>query len=245
MSSGIRKFGLIGYPLDHSFSPEYFRNKFHRESIQHCQYLAYPIQHIEEVQALLADPDLAGLNVTIPYKQAIIPFLDELSLEASAMGAVNTLVKKSNRWVGHNTDFIGFKQSLPIEPDKHKKVLILGTGGSSKAVAYAFSEMGIDIVFVSRQKSGNNITYQEITASLLEETQYIVNTTPLGMYPDSASFPDIPYHHLRSSHICYDLVYNPAETSFMAKSRQQGALVQNGYAMLIAQAEAAWELWNY
>jgi len=244
MPTGIRKFGLIGYPLSHSFSPDYFKQKFSSEAISGCRYDAYPLSGADEVKMLLNDPEMCGLNVTIPYKQSIIPFLDGLSPEAREMGAVNTLVRENHAWIGYNTDVIGFRETLPIIPDPTKKALILGTGGASLAVEFVFKQLGIRVIKVSRIRKKDILNYQDLSKEIIESAQHIVNTTPLGMFPNVSDCPDVPYEWINPNHICYDLIYNPAETMFMTRAQNQGARVLNGYKMLIAQAEASWKLWN-
>lgn len=240
----MRKFGLIGYPLGHTFSPEYFKNKFLSESITGCRYDAYPLSCRDEFKSLLEDPEICGLNVTIPYKQSILPFLDGLSAEAREIGAVNTLVREKDSWVGYNTDVIGFRETLPVMPDPTKKAIILGTGGASRAVEFVFHQLGIQVIKVSRIRKKDILNYQDLSMEIMDSAQYIVNTTPLGMYPNVGDCPDIPYEWINQNHVCYDLIYNPLETIFMTQALRQGARVQNGYAMLIAQAEASWRLWN-
>jgi shikimate dehydrogenase len=240
----MRKFGLIGYPLGHSFSPEYFKNKFLTASIEGCRYDAYPLSSLVEVKSLLDDPEMCGLNVTIPYKQSILPFLDGLSPEAREMGAVNTLVREDRGWIGCNTDIIGFKETLPVMPDPTKKAIILGTGGASRAVEFVFRQLGIHVIKVSRIRKKDILNYQELSKEIIDSAQFIVNTTPLGMFPNVEDCPDIPYEWVNQNHVCYDLIYNPAETMFMTLAQNRGARVLNGCAMLVAQAEASWRLWN-
>lgn len=241
---GIRKYGLIGFPLHHSFSPEYFRKKFESESITDCRYDAYPLEDLIEVEQLLQNPEICGLNVTIPYKEKIIPYLNNLSPEAKEIGAVNTLVRSEIGWIGHNTDAGGFEKTLPVNPDSNKIALILGNGGASKAVKFVFKKLGIDLKMVIRTKDPNHLHYSDLNEELMSKAQYIVNTTPVGMYPNINDCPDIPYHLINDQHICYDLIYNPENTLFMQKSGNMGAMVINGLPMLIAQAEASWKLWN-
>ena len=252
----MKLFGLIGYPLSHSFSKKYFTEKFEREKISDCQYDLYPIETIDQFPQLIADhPTLRGLNVTIPYKQGVIPFLDELDETAKAVGAVNCIKIESrvksqeSRLIGFNTDVFGFRQSIkPFLETQHERALILGTGGASKAVAYVLKEIGIDYYFVTRnknQESGNKtFTYSEINENVIKSFKLIINTSPVGMYPNVYDAPELPYHLITSSHLLYDLVYNPIETEFLKRGKKQGASVVNGLSMLHQQAEEAWKIWN-
>lgn len=244
--------GLIGYPLSHSFSATYFTEKFVREDLnEQYRYDNFPLTNIAELPQLFAQTatNLRGLNVTIPYKEAVIPYLDELSPIAADIGAVNTiLVRKDGRKVGCNTDVIGFADSLNRVVNQHQleiqQALILGTGGASKAVRASLINMGVKPQFVSRRPSVDGLTYGMLDESIMKAHQLIVNTTPLGTWPAVAFFPDIPYHYLTKQHLLYDLVYNPEETQFMLRGQAQGAKIVNGLAMLIGQAEAAWEIWQ-
>lgn len=245
--------GLIGYPLGHSFSARYFNDKFAREGIS-GHYDLYPIRDIGELPLLLKQhPDLSGLNVTIPYKEQILPFLDEVSDEAKIIGAVNVvrIVRSGGgtpRLTGYNSDTTGFSDSLaPLLRPDIKSALILGTGGASKAVAYSLRGFGIDVTFVSRNplsQDANMIGYDDLTDRILRQNLLIVNTTPLGMYPDTDTAPDIPYNFITGNHICYDLIYNPELTLFMKRCAGHGATVKNGLEMLHRQAEKAWEIWS-
>ncbi|MFT7588342.1 MAG: shikimate dehydrogenase [Limisphaerales bacterium] len=243
----IKLYGLIGYPLSHSFSPAYFADKFLKEGILNSSYKLFPLESIEAFTDLIIDhPELKGLNVTIPYKQAVIPYLLELDEAAKAIGAVNTICFTGNGLIGHNTDWLGFRDSIqPLLKPHHKKALVLGTGGSSKAVHYALEQMGIQSASVSRTAAEHvDFTYQDIDPAVLEEYHIIVNTTPLGMTPDRLSRPDIPYHILSEKHLLFDLVYNPEKTVFLIKGEKAGALYKNGLEMLHFQAEQAWAIWN-
>lgn len=246
----MRKFGLIGYPLGHSFSKGYFTEKFKRENLTDVQYDNYPIEDPAEFEKLHKnDPELCGLNVTIPYKESIIPFLDVLSEEARIIGAVNTvcLCRKTGKLarVGHNTDVVGFRKSLE-EHLKHmpEQALVLGTGGSSKAVKYVLDDMGINVISVSSSGKENAISYKELTKDVVDNAKLIVNTTPLGMHPNVDGCPDIPFDAVTGEHVLFDLVYNPKETLFMKRGKEKGATVVNGYDMLVYQAEGSWEIWN-
>lgn len=242
----MRKFGLIGYPLTHSFSCKYFTEKFSKEQIADCSYQNYPLQHMDMLAALLKDnPDLEGLNVTIPYKQSVYPFLRELDATAGAVGAVNCIDLRGGRLRGFNTDVTGFELSLtPLLKDFHDHALILGTGGASRAVAYVLAKLGIHYHFVSRKASDGALSYDQLGESTMAENTIVINTTPLGTSPDIHSAPDIPYQYLSSRHLLYDLVYNPGETLFLQKGKARGAVIKNGYQMLVLQAEASWEIWN-
>jgi len=241
----IKHYGLIGYPLTHSFSPAYFSNKFRQEDID-AVYEKYELKDISEFSKLVrVRPEIQGLNVTIPYKQAIIPFINELSEEAKAISAVNCIAFKDGKLKGHNTDVVGFEKSLlPLLKPSHQKALVLGTGGSSLAVRYVLDRINIPYQLVSRTKSPTTITYDEVAEAILKESLIIVNTTPLGMFPNVENCPPLPYPALTSAHILYDLIYNPAETKFLALGKLQGAYIKNGWEMLQLQAEASWNIWN-
>ncbi len=242
----MRRFGLIGYPLGHSFSRGYFARKFELEGISDATYENFEIEHIEQFPQLLqAQPDLVGLNVTIPHKQSVTPFLDRLDVSAQVIGAVNTIKLTNGKLQGYNTDYIGFSKSLkPLLKPHQTKALILGTGGSSKAVVYALTLLGIGHHSVSREPAEGQLSYDELTKEIICEHTVIVNTTPLGMYPNVNACPDIPYRYLTKQHLLFDLVYNPAETLFLRKGKAQGAIIKNGQEMLELQAEAAWSIWN-
>ncbi len=242
-------YGLIGYPLEHSFSVPYFTRKFKEENID-AEYRNFPLEDISEFENIVkTEPDLAGLNVTVPYKQKIIPYLDALSSTARMIRAVNTIcfcrLEGRLALIGHNTDVMGFEQALKehIRPH-HTSALVLGTGGSSKAVTFVLEEMGIACQRVSRTSGEERITYEQLDEGLIKKTQLIINTTPLGMHPDLKSFPDIPYGAISSDHLLYDLVYNPEKTMFLTRGEERGATIVNGYKMLVYQAEGSWERWN-
>lgn len=242
----LRIYGLIGYPLGHSFSKKYFTGKFFDEGIENAVYENFPLNEIEAFEELICDQkSLCGLNVTIPFKEAILPFLDDLSYEAAAIGAVNCISIRDGVLKGHNTDHAGFSQSLQgILPDAQVKALVLGTGGSSKAVSFALEKLGISYLQISRSNDENKISYDQIDSSLIEEYQLIVNTTPLGMFPDTEAKPDLPYDALSERNILFDLIYNPEESLFLSEGIQRGARVKNGYEMLCLQAELSWQIWN-
>lgn len=242
-------FGLVGYPLGHSFSESFFNNKFNSEEID-AQYLNFEIPNINEFRNIInTNTNLRGLNVTIPYKEQVIPYLDDIDITASEIGAVNVVkfIRNGNNLIlkGFNSDVIGFCNSLkPLLKPQHTHALVLGTGGAAKAIAHGLKSLGIEPIYVSRTKKDGALTYNELTPEIIEKYQVIVNTTPAGMYPHVDTCPDIPYHLLTPQHLCYDVVYNPEVTLFMKKSQEQGAMVKNGLEMLILQALAAWEIWN-
>ena len=243
------KYGLIGYPLEHSFSISYFNQKFIDEGID-AQYENFEIQTIEALLEILSsNPNLKGLNVTIPYKQKVISYLDTLSPEARAIGAVNVIrvEHEGSRTIlkGYNSDVIGFTQSIePMLEKWHKKALILGTGGASKAVDYGLKALGLETVFVSRFQRPGTILYKDVTPEIVKEYNVIVNCTPCGMYPHTDECPELPYEAMDSHTILYDLIYNPDETLFMKKGALRGANTKNGLEMLLLQAFASWEFWN-
>jgi shikimate dehydrogenase len=245
----VRKFGLIGYPLTHSFSEGYFANKFAQENIADAQYVNFPIDSIQKFLALWEDPLLAGLNITIPYKKEVLVYLNEMSEVVQQMQACNCIKKQNGKLIGYNTDVIGFEKSLqPFLKPHHQNALILGTGGAAAAVEYVLSQLGIHYVFVSRnntpQTSQPTFSYEDLNASIMSKHTLIINTSPVGMFPNTQEAPSIPYELLTTQHHLYDLVYNPAETLFMAKGLAKGASVQNGLDMLHIQAEESWKIWN-
>lgn len=239
------KYGIIGYPLGHSFSPGYFSEKFAREGID-AVYERYELQNITTLPDIIgANPELRGLNVTIPHKKSVIGLLDEADEAAQHCGAVNCIRISSGKLTGYNTDVIGCKNSLrPLLQVQHKQALILGTGGSSNAVAYTLQNLGIPFVKVSRTKAAGVLTYEDVGTEMIAQCKLIINTTPLGMHPDTNSAPNIPYEAVTRHHLLYDLIYNPEETLFLAKGRKQDAVVKNGLEMLHLQAEASWQIWN-
>lgn len=244
----MRKFGLIGRPLVHSFSKKYFTTKFVNEGID-AGYELFELQDINELASLLETPGLCGLNVTIPYKEQVLPYLDELDDTAAEIGAVNVIrfirEKGTLRLKGYNSDVIGFDRSIsPLLKPHHKKALILGTGGASKAIEFALHKRGIETTFVSRSPAPGMLAYSQLDQQLLSDNLLIINASPVGTFPHSDECPDIPYQYLTPNHILFDVVYNPAETIFLKKGRKQGASGLNGEAMLIGQAEASWDIWN-
>ena len=248
-SSYSKLYGLIGYPLGHSFSQDYFNRKFDAENID-AHYINFEIPEIGDLKKVLAGtPNLNGLNVTIPYKEQVIALLDEMDTEAAEIGAVNVIkfIRRNGKIVlkGYNSDIIGFRDSItPLLKDYHTKALVLGTGGASKAICYALRSLGIEPQLVSRTHSAGVLTYGELTPEIIESHKIIVNTTPLGMYPHVDECPDIPYQLLTPQHLCYDLLYNPDVTLFMKRSADAGAEVKNGLEMLLLQAFAAWTIWQ-
>lgn len=245
----MRQFGLIGFPLGHSFSKKYFSEKFQNENID-ARYDLYELSNISEFPNLRNSIKLSGLNVTIPYKEQIIPLLDKLDDTATSIGAVNVIRFDYDNngkatLTGLNTDAIGFENSLkPFLKPHHKKALILGTGGASKAILYTLQQLGIECSYVSRSTREGQLTYSDLNEEILNDNLLIVNATPLGTFPKTDACPDIPYQFLTDKHLLFDVVYNPAETLFMKKGRDAGATALNGEEMLIGQAIAAWEIWN-
>lgn len=243
----MRKFGLIGFPLQHSFSQSYFTEKFTREKLNNCVYKTFPLEHIESFQTLLTDnPELNGLNVTIPHKTSIIPFLKELDTTAKVIGAVNTIkIYLTGHTKGFNTDAWGFiKSVVPLIKSSACKALILGSGGASKAVTFVLDKLGVKYTIVSRHKSSTHLTYEELTEKHIQDHLLIINCTPLGTFPSVDTYPNIPYEGIGSHHTLYDLVYNPEETEFLKRGKARGASIKNGYEMLINQAEESWKIWN-
>lgn len=243
----MKKLALLGRKLGHSFSPTYFAEKFKKEGIEEYTYETIEMTEISEFpEVLQADPDLVGFNVTIPYKTSIMPYLDELDETARHIEAVNTIVVREGRLKGYNTDVVGFRKSLQgfLPHDFQGKALVLGTGGSSKAVQYVLDKLKIPIKFISRKPVANGYTYEQLDGRMMKEVSLIINTTPVGMYPLVDQCPELPYQALGEGHYLYDLIYNPEETLFMVRGKEQGAKVTNGYEMLELQAEASWEIWS-
>lgn len=244
------KYGLIGYPLGHSFSKTFFNQKFAAENID-AEYVNFEIANIKELKNVLKEnPDLRGLNVTLPYKTQVIPLLDDIDNDARMIGAVNVIkftkgLFGKTKLKGYNSDIIGFKQSIdPLLNESHRKALVLGTGGAARAVFQGLKQLGIGSTLVSRHPQEFGITYEEITAKTMSQYTVIVNTTPVGMYPHVDECPNIPYDLLTPNHLLYDLLYNPDETLFMKKGKEMGAVVKNGLEMLLLQAFAAWDIWQ-
>ena len=246
----MEKYGLIGYPLRHSFSIGYFNEKFRSEGIN-AEYVNFEIPNINDFMEVIEEnPNLCGLNVTIPYKEQVIPFLNELDRDTAKIGAVNVIKiirqpKGKVKLVGYNSDIIGFTDSIkPLLTRQHKYALILGTGGASKAVWHGLESLDITPTLVSRTPKEGVLTYKDLTPEIIDKYKVIVNTTPVGMYPHVDECPDIPYTYLTEDHLIYDLLYNPDETLFMKKAKERGATVKNGLEMLLLQAFAAWDIWQ-
>ncbi len=242
-------YGLIGFPLGHSFSKSYFNQKFESEGID-AEYINFEIPDVNILMEIISEtPNLCGLNVTIPYKEKVIPLLDSLDEDAEKIGAVNVIkiIRSRNglKLKGYNSDVIGFCDSIKefITPTRNS-ALVLGTGGAAKAICYGLEKLGVSTQLVSRHKSAKTLTYEELTKADIQSHKIIVNTTPLGMYPKVETCPDIPYRFLTKEHVCYDLLYNPDETLFMKKATQQGAIAKNGLEMLLLQAFVSYEIWN-
>lgn len=242
---------MIGYPLSHSFSRKYFKEKFLKEGITDCSYQIFPIQSLVELPFILEQvTELIGLNVTIPHKIDVMQYLDEVDETAKAAGAVNTICITRNghkmSLKGYNTDVYGFEMSLkPLLQPNHHKALILGSGGASKAVEYVLKKIGIEYLVVSRNpQRANQVSYAELNENAIRNFPLIINTTPVGMFPETEAFPAIPYEHISEHNFLFDLIYNPGETVFLKHGREKGAITQNGLNMLILQAEKAWEIWN-
>lgn len=242
----MKKFGLIGYPLTHSFSEKYFKEKFDKENIIDSTYQNFPLENIDQFPSLIKEHDnLLGLNVTIPYKELIIPFLDQIDAVAHEIGAVNTIKMSNGKTIGYNSDAYGFMQSImKILKPIHSSALILGTGGSSKAVAYAFKKMGIEYDFVSRNPDGKELRYEDLHEDVLRHYKIVVNCTPLGMFPNVDECPPLNFDFITHSHLLFDLIYNPEETLFLKNGKEKGATIKNGLEMLELQAERSWEIWN-
>jgi shikimate dehydrogenase len=242
----MRLFGLIGYPLSHSFSEKYFTGKFEREGLADCRYRLFSIEQIDELKNILdRHPDLCGLNVTIPYKEQVLHFLQETDDFVKQIKACNCIAIENGKLKGYNTDATGFERSLKeyLQPH-HTRALILGTGGAAKAIEFVLNKLGIAYKHVSRKPSAGNYSYEQLTADILADYTLVINTTPLGMYPAVTEAPPIPYESLTSAHYLFDLVYNPEKTLFLRKGEERGAAIKNGYEMLVIQAEESWRIWN-
>lgn len=242
----MRLYGLIGYPLSHSFSKKYFTEKFEREGLNDCRYELFPLSSIEDLPQLLKQhPELCGLNVTIPYKEQVLSYLHAENELVQAIRACNCIDIRNGKLKGYNTDVLGFERSLLEQwQPHHKKALILGTGGVSKAVQYIVQKMGLAYRYVSRKPGVHNFSYEQLTPAIMQEYTLIVNTTPLGMYPNITEAPPIPYEALTPKHYLFDMVYNPEKTLFLKMGAERGAVIKNGYDMLEIQADESWEIWN-
>ncbi|REJ83504.1 MAG: shikimate dehydrogenase [Bacteroidetes bacterium] len=247
----MKKYGLFGYPLEHSYSKKFFTEKFMREDRDDCVFENYESKDIYDLKKIIHEnPNLMGLNITLPFKQDVIPMLDQLDDISQKIGAVNTIrILRQDHGKfelhGFNTDAWGFELAIrPILRPHHRRALILGTGGSAKAVSFVFRKLNIEHFFVTREESRFHYSYADLNQNAMKAFQVIVNTTPLGMYPDIDSCPNIPYEFLTHKNLCFDLIYNPAQTKFLERSKEAGAFIHNGFRMLRLQAEKSWEIWN-
>jgi shikimate dehydrogenase len=243
------KFGLIGKDISYSFSKKYFSEKFKKENLDTLTYRNFDFPEIEEFPFILyhKEEEFGGFNVTIPYKESIMKYLSDIDLVAKEIGAVNTIkITKNNELVGYNTDAYGFENTIkPLLKSNHKRALILGTGGASKAIAYVLKNLNVEFIFVSRNPNKENeISYDSISKEIIETHQLIINCTPLGTFPNIEGSPNLPYEYITNKHVLFDLIYNPEETRFLSKGKSKGATIKNGYQMLEFQAEKSWEIWN-
>lgn len=244
---GMRLFGLIGHPLSHSFSKKYFTEKFEAQALTNCRYDLFPLEHIEALPLLIKDiPALEGLNVTIPYKKQVLSFLDTAEGIPPGLNACNCIRISKGKLIGYNTDITGFEESLkPLLQPHHQHAFVLGNGGATAAVCFVLKKLGIGFDIVSRSlHAGSTLTYTNLDEAIIKRAKLIINTTPLGMYPNTNTCPDIPYEFITDQHLLYDLVYNPAKTLFLQKGEQRGASIKNGEQMLEIQAEESWRIWN-
>ena len=237
----MKTYGLIGRNLSHSFSYKYFQKKFYKEQLSDCQYLNFEIKDISSLRELVRENNIKGLNITIPFKEKAIPFLDKLSKDVAEIGAVNTIEIKGEKLIGHNTDVFGFAQSFIPLLKERKNALILGSGGASKCVQFVLKKNNVDFIVASRN---SDFTLAEITEETIQKYSIIINTTPLGMYPKTDRFPHLPYNAINSKHLVYDLVYNPEQSTFLRKAKAKNAEIKNGKQMLYLQAEKSWKIWN-
>lgn len=240
-----RKYGLIGKNINYSFSKKYFNDKFLKENITNCSYENYDLQSVKDFKKIIKDNAIKGFNVTIPYKEDIMEFINKIDPIAKKIGAINTIkIHNKNIIEGYNTDYIGFVISLKNLISNQKKALVLGTGGASKAIIFGLSSIGIESTIVSRNKREGVISYSELNKKVIEENTIIINCTPLGTFPETQKCPKIPFEFLSSNHICYDLIYNPEKTKFLLESEKMGATIINGKKMLENQANESWKIWN-
>jgi shikimate dehydrogenase len=237
----MKTYGLIGENLSHSFSQQYFQKKFSKERIKDSQYLNFEINDISCLRELIQKKNIKGLNITIPYKEKVIPILDELTEDAKEIGAVNTIQINGNKLIGHNTDIFGFEESITPLLNGRNNAIILGNGGASKAIAFVFYKRDINFSIFSRNLM---LKFADITEEVIQKNDIIINTTPLGMYPNADTFADLPYNAINTKHLLYDLVYNPEESQFLKKGMAKGAQIKNGKQMLYLQAEKSWKIWN-
>ena len=242
----MRVFGLIGYPLSHSFSKTYFAEKFKKEQIRDCRYENFELKRIDDLPKLIRENfELSGLNVTIPYKESVLQFLDATNELVTQIGACNCIKIVSGKLIGFNTDVAGFERSLFNKLQVHPtNALILGTGGAAKAVEFVLRKNGIQFKRVSRQAAADSLSYDQLTVDIMKENLLIINTSPVGMYPEINAFPRLPYEGITPRHYLFDLIYNPEKTLFLRKGEERGATIQNGYSMLVEQAEESWKIWN-
>ena len=242
----MKRYGLIGYPLTHSLSQQYFTQKFIEEGIEDCIYERFSIPSITDLHDILqTHPDMCGFNITIPYKKEVLAFLTERSKAVEEVGACNCVKIEAGKLIGYNTDVIGFENSLiPFLKPTHNKALVLGTGGAALAIVYVLQKLGIAFNYVSRTAMSGHFTYNDLDASVMASHTLIINTTPLGMFPNIEDCPDIPYNLLTPAHHLFDLTYNPAVSTFLTKGMQMGATIQNGQQMFVEQAEQSWRIWN-
>ena len=241
----MRVFGLTGFPLQHSFSSSYFTGKFRSLGITDCEYRLFEVEDSSQLPEVMQTTGLQGLNVTTPHKVNIVPLMHHLHPTADATGAVNTITIRNGQYTGFNTDVQGFRESLlPLLKDHHLNALVLGTGGAARAAAVVLQELGIGVQPVSRKRKPFCLCYNDLDEDTIRNHSLIVNATPVGMYPGTDSCPDIPYQHIQPFHLCFDMIYNPAETGFLKRAAQQGASTKNGLEMLHIQAEESWRIWN-
>ncbi len=237
----MKTYGLIGRNLSHSFSYKYFQEKFFKEQLSDCQYLNFELNDISTLRKLVQKNDIKGLNITIPYKEKVIPFLDEITKQADKIGAVNTIQIKGNKLIGHNTDIFGFEQSITPLLNGRNTAIILGNGGASKAIQFVLIKKNINFKVFSRKLK---LKFSDITEEIIRKNEIIINATPLGMHPNSNTFVNLPYNAINTKHLLYDLVYNPEESQFLKKGRRLGAQIKNGIQMLNLQAKESWKIWN-
>ena len=246
MGSEKKIFGLVGKNISYSYSKKHFSEKFKNLNLKNCHYENFDMLNLEDFEKIICVDNIKGLNITIPFKREIIPFLDSIDIHAKKIGAVNTIkINSTKKLIGYNTDYIGFMKSVkPFLKKNHKKAIILGTGGASKAIIYALHMLNISTINVSRIKSKGDITYKDLDSKKMKECQIIINCSPVGTFPKINECPKIPYEHISESHICFDLIYNPKETKFIKESKKRNGVTINGEKMLEIQAEESWKIWN-
>tara|TARA_B100000767_G_scaffold273964_1_gene305616 strand:- start:922 stop:1665 length:744 start_codon:yes stop_codon:yes gene_type:complete len=246
MGSEKKVFGLIGKNISYSFSKKHFNEKFKKLNLKNCRYENFDIPNLEDFEKIICSNNIKGLNITIPFKREIISLLNSIDINAEKIGAVNTIkINSKKKIIGYNTDYIGFIKSIkPFLKKKHKKAIILGTGGASKAIIYALHMLNISTINVSRSKNKGDISYKDLDSKKMKECQIIINCSPVGTFPKINDCPEIPYEHINENHICFDLIYNPRETKFIKESRKRNGVTINGEKMLEIQAEESWKIWN-